>query len=169
MSVNETGKKTYLAGATVAANRLVALSSGNVIHATANVQPIGVSLNGGASGAPIAVKLLNPTVEVTASTSISAGAYVTPTTDGKAVTAGNTQEAVGIALEAAGADGDIIEVMLLSKAATGGDFIAGNAASSGVGSIKMANANAADSAGFLTFVLIDGTSVYVPYFADATP
>uniref|UniRef100_A0A6M3KUT8 Putative structural protein n=1 Tax=viral metagenome TaxID=1070528 RepID=A0A6M3KUT8_9ZZZZ len=45
----------------------------------------------------------------------------------------------------------------------------GSAASTGVGSIKMANASAADSAGFLKMAKEDGTVVYVPYFSDETP
>jgi len=45
----------------------------------------------------------------------------------------------------------------------------GSAASTGVGSIKMANGNTADSAGFLKMAKEDGTVVYIPYFADETP
>uniref|UniRef100_A0A6M3JB87 Putative structural protein n=1 Tax=viral metagenome TaxID=1070528 RepID=A0A6M3JB87_9ZZZZ len=45
----------------------------------------------------------------------------------------------------------------------------GSAASTGAGTIKMASANPANSAGFLKFTKNDGTVVYVPYFTDETP
>jgi hypothetical protein len=67
----------------------------------------------------ISVILPGQTVQVIASAAISAGAYVMPTTGGKAVTAsgksgtGNTTVSwyAGYALEAAGANLDVIEIM----------------------------------------------------------
>lgn len=45
----------------------------------------------------------------------------------------------------------------------------GAAASTGVGSIKMGTANAANSAGFIKLKLADGTDAYVPYFTTDSP
>ena len=45
----------------------------------------------------------------------------------------------------------------------------GAVASTGIGSIKMASINNADSAGFLKFKKADGTYVYVPYFTTDSP
>lgn len=50
--------------------------------------------------------------KVVASTSINAGALIASTTVGKAVTATTGQTVLGRALEAAGADGDLISVLL---------------------------------------------------------
>lgn len=53
------------------------------------------------------------TTKVVAGAAIAEGAKVAPTAAGRAQTAVATQWARGIALEAAGADGDIIEILLL--------------------------------------------------------
>lgn len=53
------------------------------------------------------------TTKVVAGAAISAGARVAPMASGKAQTAVSTQFPRGIALEAAAADGDIIEILLI--------------------------------------------------------
>jgi hypothetical protein len=120
MSGMQTGReRTFIAGADLSSSqyRFVKHDStqNQVIVATAGTDKIiGVLLNAPKSGWEARVGLLNGsgTYQVVASTSISKDAYVTATTGGKAVTtttAGNV--VAGQALEAAGADGDLIEIM----------------------------------------------------------
>lgn len=45
----------------------------------------------------------------------------------------------------------------------------GSVVSTGTGTVKMANANNANSAGFLKLKKDDGTTVYIPYWTDETP
>ncbi len=57
---------------------------------------------------------ISGTAKVTASAAISVGDYLTATTAGKAAaTTTDKKRVIGIALEAAAADGDIIEVLLM--------------------------------------------------------
>lgn len=57
------------------------------------------------------------TTKVVAGAAIAAGAKVAPMASGKAQTAASTQFPRGIALEAATADGDLIEIALVSSGA----------------------------------------------------
>lgn len=70
----------------------------------------GVSETGGAIGDAIAV-VTGYSYTVEAGAAISANAFIKPGTDGKAV-AGSITDNCGRALEAATADGDLIEVVL---------------------------------------------------------
>jgi hypothetical protein len=115
----ENGKKTFEAGAAVSTKRLVKLSSGQVIHntVTSTDDPIGVAEYAvDAADELVAVRLLNDggTLEVTAAGAIAQDADVYAAADGKvsalSATAG-TYRKVGIAIAAATADGDIIEVL----------------------------------------------------------
>lgn len=124
MPYNE-GILTFTTGADVVAHRLVKLSSGNVIHntATATDDPIGVTERDADSGDNVAVKPVNysGTVEITAAGAISQGADVYAAAAGKVQalpTAAGTYRKIGIALEAATADGDIIEILLYDFHAT---------------------------------------------------
>jgi hypothetical protein len=111
--------RTFIAGADLSSSqyRFVKLDSvqNKVVAATAGTDKIiGVLQNAPVSGGEARVTLLNATgtIPVIASTIIALGAYVTATTGGKAVTtttAGNV--VAGQALEAAGADGDMIEIL----------------------------------------------------------
>lgn len=119
------GIKTFVTGAAVSAKRLLKLSSGEVVHntATATDDPIGVSQYAGADGDAIAVRLINDagTFEVTAAGAISADADVYAAADGKVQalpTAAGTYRRIGKALEAATADGDIIEILPYDYQAT---------------------------------------------------
>lgn len=121
----EFGKKTFEAGAAVEAKRLVKLSSGEVVHntATATDEPIGVSEYGVADGGQVSVRLINDagTFEATAVDAIASGAAVYAAADGKvsALSAVNgTYRRIGTALEAATADGDIIEILPYNYHAT---------------------------------------------------
>ena len=118
MSFNE-GIKAFTAGTGgVPANCLVQLSSGTVVvnTATSTHIPIGVTLYAASAGDPVAVKLLNHpgTVEIVAAGAISAGAIAYAAADGEVSAvpvAAGTYRKIGIALEAATADQDVIEIL----------------------------------------------------------
>lgn len=74
---------------------------------------LGVLQNKPAAASRDAVVCYMGTTKVVAGAAISAGALVAPTAAGKAQTAVSTQKPRGIALEAATADNDIIEILLL--------------------------------------------------------
>jgi hypothetical protein len=109
--------KTFTTGAAVSNKRVVKLSGANVVHATATSTdiPIGVAQYAAASGAVVAVKLFGAeSLEMTAAGAISAGASVFLADDGKVQAlpaASATYKRIGVAAEAATADGDIIEVI----------------------------------------------------------
>jgi hypothetical protein len=112
-------ERTFLAGADLSSSqyRFVKLDStqNKVVVATSGTDKIiGVLLNAPKLGWEAKVGLLggNGTYQIVASAAIALGAYLTATTGGKAVTtttAGNV--VAGQALEAAAADGDLIEIM----------------------------------------------------------
>lgn len=91
---------------------LSAAQTVNVCNATTD-KAVGV-LNNKPTAADKAAEVdILGTTKVVAGAAIAAGALVAPTAAGKAQTAVATQYARGMALEAAGADGDIIEILLL--------------------------------------------------------
>lgn len=107
----------FIAGGTISQYRLVKLDStqGQVI-ATAAITDVAVggSLASAVSGGTVPVQPYGK-VKLTAAAAISLGAQVMPDSGGGgkiATAAGATAVSVGLALEAAGADGDIIEVLL---------------------------------------------------------
>lgn len=107
----------FIAGGTIAQYRLVKLDStqGQVVVTSAITDVgVGASMQSASSGDTVPVQTFGK-VKLTASAAISIGAEVMPTAagSGKVMTsAGATAVSIGLALEAAGADGDIIEVML---------------------------------------------------------
>jgi len=86
-------------------------------QAVANEYTLGVARTAAADGAQVTVDVLGTTV-AEAGAAISAGATLETDADGKAVTWATSGAAVGIALQAAAADGDLIEVLLIPNAAT---------------------------------------------------
>ncbi len=93
---------------------LTAAQTVNVCNATTDLA-IGVLNNKpDAAGKAAEVDILG-TTKVVAGAAIAAGARVSPTAAGKAQTTVATQFPRGVALEAAGADGDIIEILLLPQ------------------------------------------------------
>ncbi len=98
--------------------RLVKLSSGTVVYctATATDDPIGVTLYAAVAGDPVAVKTLNDqgSLELEAAGAISLDADIFAGALGK-ITAlpatPGTYRRVGKALQAATADGDVIEAL----------------------------------------------------------
>lgn len=101
---------SFKASAALSANTFVT-ATGAVATAAGNA--VGVARSDAASGDLCPVDVLG-TAKVIASAAISAGARVEVAAGGKAVTqsAGTT---VGIALEAASAAGDVIEVLLIAN------------------------------------------------------
>lgn len=116
---------TLITGAALVAKRLVKLSSGEAVYntATATDQPIGVCDYAVADGYEASIQTLSEdgTLEMTASGAISLDADVYAAADGKIQalpSTGGTYRKIGIAMEAATADGDIIEVLPYDKATT---------------------------------------------------
>lgn len=114
------GKKAFDTSAAVAAKRLVEVdSSGEVAQndGTATNPVVGVSEYAAASGDVVGVQLLNRggTVEIIASEAVAIAEVVYAAADGKisglSAVAGDYRR-IGIALEAATADGDAIEVLV---------------------------------------------------------
>ena len=90
-------------------------STTSVALCTAGVQPFGVLQDTpAASGRPGKVGISGVS-KVVAGAAITAGAYVSSDSSGKAVTAASADFALGIARTAAGADGDVISVLLMPQ------------------------------------------------------
>lgn len=107
------GPRQFLAGEAIANKRLVKLSGSSIIYADAGDDFIGVSEYAISNAEYGAVRLKNAegTFEVTASGAITAGVDIFAADDGKvSMTPGG--KVIGQAIEAATADGDIIEVIL---------------------------------------------------------
>lgn len=123
---------TFIAGEALEAYRRVTLdASGQAIYAD-NEAWIGVTQAPAASGAVVNVRsrYAPGTFLIAASEAISAHAAVTTAADGKVAASGGLT--VGIAREAASADGNIIEVVLTSQSTTPG--------AASVGTAELANA-----------------------------
>lgn len=112
------GLSSFIAGAAITRGRALKLSAANtVIHTTAITdQVIGWAQTDADSGAQVPVATLSgQVVTATASAAVAAGAEVMPTAAGagKVMTsAGATAISCGIAISAAGADGDLFDVLL---------------------------------------------------------
>lgn len=102
---------TVIATAVVAANRFVTTAGA---HTAAGALPLGVTRSDGVIGDPIPVDV-HGTALVEAGDAIAADAPIMVTTDGKALThdGDGDKHAVARALEAAGAAGDLVEVLLV--------------------------------------------------------
>lgn len=108
--------KSELSDNIIQPNRFVKKTATGVDVATGGTDPIlGVcnqdTVNVAGDTVPVAVA---GTVRVVASAAIAAAAYVTATSGGKAVTTTSTDDIVkGMALEAATANNDIIEILIV--------------------------------------------------------
>lgn len=104
------------AGGAIPACRVVKLDSteGQVVVTTAITEPVfGASLNTVAQGASVSIETGRTIVKLTASAAIAVGDRVMPGANGKiAPASGATAIDCGQALQAAGADGEIISVLL---------------------------------------------------------
>lgn len=85
-------------------------------QAVADENTLGVARTAADSGALVSVDVLGTTV-VEAGAAIAAGATVKSNAAGKAITWAASGAKVGVALAAAGADGDLVEILLIPNAA----------------------------------------------------
>ena len=90
----------------------VTAASGVATLAGAGVHVVGVLQNDPAAAGRAAAIVTSGVSKVVAGAAVAANANVTPNASGRAVTAGMGDVVAGIALEAAGADGEIISVQL---------------------------------------------------------
>jgi len=105
------GTRTFTAGEDLVAYRRVKLSGASVVYSAQGEDFIGVTETAASSGEKVTVALLGGrTHKCAASEALSAGAVIYGANSGK-VSDTAVGPAVGYALEAALADGDIIEVI----------------------------------------------------------
>jgi len=116
MAQNDTGFKAFTVGASaLSAGQRVALSSGLAVAAGAtNGSSIGVALADAAANGIVTVKLntASGTFEMRAAGAITSGAAVYPAASGNIAGTASSNVTIGIALEAATAANDVIEVLL---------------------------------------------------------
>lgn len=106
--------RTFVAGEALEAYRRVKLSAGTVVYADIGEQHLGITEYKVASGAHVAVRLRNApgTRLAVAAEALAAGAALYGANDGKVQDTSTGAGAVlALALEAATADGDVIEVL----------------------------------------------------------
>jgi len=117
---NATGFKTFQATAVAiaVATRVVVDATGKIAAAAATDMAVGVTMEAVAASGYGLVKLFSApgTFLMTASGAITAGVVVFPAASGKIASAGTTALTIQ-ALEAATANGDIIECMTFQKGA----------------------------------------------------
>jgi hypothetical protein len=135
----ETGVKTLTCAGALAQYQRVVYTAGSCVVATAGQSMVGtVEAPTFTGDTTVAVRLRSAqgTRKMIASEAITAGNYVYAAADGEVAADGSIIE--GVALEAATADQDIIEVLLLDGAgATGGILNAAQQALSGAGAINV--------------------------------
>jgi hypothetical protein len=110
--------RTFTAGEALAAKRRVKIKSGTtttppeVVYADAGEQHIGITEYAAASGADVTVRLRTAagTFECEAADSFAVGAVLYGANDGK-ISDSSSGSALGVALEAATAAGDLVEVL----------------------------------------------------------
>lgn len=117
--INDSGIKTFTAAGTIYQKRRVKLTStatGNpkVKLSGATGHDIGVAKVDAATGDLVAVDLLTKpgTLEIYSATTCAYGGYLKRGASGKATTTATEANAVFIAMEAASATGEIVEVMI---------------------------------------------------------
>jgi len=106
---------TRLAGEALALGRRVKLSSGTFVYSDADEKAIGVTVISAAIGAPVAVEIAGgKTQKVCASAAITKDASIYARADGKVddAGAGSDSAVIGVCLETALADGDLVECIL---------------------------------------------------------
>lgn len=115
-SINTVSRSFLAAAALTEGTRVKCDSSGNAAVAGATDATIGTAEHAAASGDPVTIRLHGPTLRVVASTAITRGNQVYPAASGKIAATGTTALNL-VALEAATADGDIIEAAICQKGA----------------------------------------------------
>ena len=107
-----TDDQTFTLGGTVGKYERVKMSGANVVRAGLTDRGIGTATRGGVAGDSIAVRLDKaPSVFMKAAGPIAAGADVFSAAAGKVNVSASTAYKVGVAKEAATADGDVFEVI----------------------------------------------------------
>ncbi len=104
---------TRTASGTIAANRFVTPAGA---QAGADANTLGVSRVAGVSGDRMTIDVVGTAI-VEAGAAVSAGATIKSDASGRAITWATSGARVGIALDAAGAAGEFIEVLLVPNAA----------------------------------------------------
>jgi hypothetical protein len=109
--------QSVLSGAAVGQYRLVTVSAANtgIVTTAITDAPIGVSMTSAAAAGELVPLQTMGIAKIVASAAVAIGAQVMPTAAGAgkcATAAGATAKSIGIAMSAAGADGDVIEVLL---------------------------------------------------------
>lgn len=104
---------TVIAAGTIATNRFVTPAGA---QAGADANTLGVARTAAVATDKIAVDVLGTAV-VEAGAAVAAGATVKSDSSGRAITWATSGAKVGVALEAAGAAGNMIEVLLIPNAA----------------------------------------------------
>ncbi len=119
-----TSPQSIVSGAAIGQYRLVKISAANtgIVTTAITDSPIGVSMISAAGAHEVVPLQTMGIAKIVASDAVSIGAQVMPTASGAGkcvTTAGATAKSIGIALSAAGADGDVIEVQLALPAVNG--------------------------------------------------
>jgi len=115
---------SFVAGGTISKNRAVKLdtTAGQVVVCSAITDvAIGIATEDATSGYSVTVQLFGK-AKVVASASTSVGDQLMPTASGSgkvSTAAGATAKSMGLGLQAAGADGDVIEVLLATPNVNG--------------------------------------------------
>lgn len=104
---------TIAASGAVVANRFVTPANA---QAVADENTLGVATTAAADGAALAVEVLGTTI-VEAGAAVAAGATLKADANGRAITWVTSGAKVAVALQAAGAAGEFIEVLLIPNAA----------------------------------------------------
>ena len=104
---------TALLSGTVAANRFITPAGA---QAGADANTLGVARTGGASGERVAVDVLGTAI-VEAGAAVAANATIKTDSSGRAITWATSGAKVGLALQAAGAAGDFLDVLLTPNVA----------------------------------------------------
>ena len=155
----DTNTKAFTAGAAIGQYLRVVLSAGKLAAASATQQMLGTLEE--ASFADLDVRSVrlrtaSGTRKMVASEAISAGNPVYAAASGKIAADGSVME--GIALEAASADNDIIEVMTATGGVSGGILAAAQQALSGAGAINVTSFyTAVTTTGANALTLANGT------------
>lgn len=116
---------SFVAGGTISKNRAVCMDGTNANQVVAcsliTDIAIGIATEDATSGYQVTVQLFGK-AKVVASASTSVGDQLMPTASGSgkvSTAAGATAKSMGLGLQAAGADGDVIEVLLATPNVNG--------------------------------------------------
>lgn len=113
MPQSNDGRKTFTAGADILRGERLkfdGVTAGSLIKCGADEKGFTTAISGALSGEPISTRMDNWTVEGIAGAAIAEGADLEQAANGKIVTIASGKR-VGLAIEAAAADGELIEYL----------------------------------------------------------